>query len=195
MPLLPVIIDPNVRTVGEHDTDHETLHADNNVIAIKGDIPVGSGPFTWNKIAVSGVNGRVLTEDSSQTTGVAWAAIPAAPTQAIAPFSRTGTLSVVAGAARFKFPFAATIINVTAAVNTAPTGADIILDVNLNGVTIFTTQANRPRILAGTFQETVDAVPDVTAAANDQYLTVDIDQVGSGVAGADLTVFVRYSTP
>lgn len=74
MPFLPTSIDPNVRTVAEHDSDHEVLHADNNVIAAKGDIPIGSGSFTWSKIPVSGVDGRVLTEDSSQATGVAWAA-------------------------------------------------------------------------------------------------------------------------
>lgn len=113
----------------------------------------------------------------------------------LATFTRTGDVSVTTGVARFKFPFAATLINVTAAVNTAPTGADIILDIHKNGTTIFTTQANRPRILAGTFQETVDAVPDVTSVANDQYLTVDIDQIGSVVAGAELTVFVLYSRP
>lgn len=123
------------------------------------------------------------------------AAAPVVADQDLAVFFRTGPLTVTTGVSRFKFPFAATIINVTAAVNTAPTGSDIILDVNKGGVTIFTTQANRPRILAGTFQETVDAVPDITAVANDEYLTVDVDQVGSSVAGSDLTVFVLYSRP
>jgi hypothetical protein len=43
-------------------------------------------------------------------------------------------------------PHAGTIRSVTAAVGTAPTGATLIADVNIDGTTVFTTQANRPTI-------------------------------------------------
>lgn len=115
--------------------------------------------------------------------------------QDIETYFRAGELAVAAGLLRFKFPFAATIINVTAAVAVAPTGAAILIDVNKNGTTIFTTQANRPTIAIGANGETTPAVPDVTAIAVNDYLTVDIDQVGSTVAGEELTVFVLYSRP
>ena len=75
---------------------------------------------------------------------------------------------------------------------TAPTGQAILVDVNKNGVTLFTTQANRPTIAAAAFQDVSEAVPDVTAIAAGDYLTVDIDQVGSAVLGADLTVNIRW---
>jgi hypothetical protein len=110
----------------------------------------------------------------------------------VATFSRSGTLTVAAGAGRFRFPFAATILGVTAAVNTAPTGASLILDVNKNGTTIFTTQANRPTIAASGNATTTEPTPDVTAMAAGDYLTVDVDQIGSTVAGSDVTAFVRY---
>ena len=42
------------------------------------------------------------------------------------------------------------ILKVTLSVGTAPAGAAIIADVNKAGTTIFTTQANRPQIAAGT---------------------------------------------
>jgi hypothetical protein len=59
--------------------------------------------------------------------------------------------------------------------------------VNKNGTTIFTTQANRPTIaISGNTDES--GVPDVTALADGDYLEVDIDQIGSTVAGSDLTV-------
>lgn len=136
-----------------------------------------------------------LTLTGTGAAGDPWVISGETVDEDIAVFFRTDALIVTTGVSRFKFPFPVTLINVTAAVNTAPTGADIILDVNINGVTAFTTQANRPRILDGTFQETVDAVPDVTAVANDEYLTVDIDAVGAVIPGSDLTVFVRYSRP
>jgi hypothetical protein len=39
-----------------------------------------------------------------------------------------------------------TVTGVRASVGTAPTGATLIVDVNLAGTTIFTTQASRPAI-------------------------------------------------
>lgn len=81
-----------------------------------------------------------------------------------------------------------TISSVRASVGTAPTGATLIVDVNKNGTTIFTTQANRPAIaISG---NTATGTPDVTSWASGDYLTVDVDQVGSTVAGSDLTVVV-----
>jgi hypothetical protein len=62
------------------------------------------------------------------------------------------------------------------------------VDVKKGGTTIFTTQANRPTITAG--GNTATGVPDVTAWNAGEYLTVDISQVGSTTAGANLTVTV-----
>jgi len=61
-----------------------------------------------------------------------------------------------------------------------------------NGVTIFSNQANRPTIAAATFTDDANAI-DVPAVAAGQYLTVDIDQVGSGPPGSDLSVTVVYT--
>ena len=75
---------------------------------------------------------------------------------------------------------------------TAPTGASIVVDVNKNGTTIFTTQANRPTVAAAG-NVSGQAVPDVTSLAVGDYLTVDIDQVGSTIAGADLVVVLKFA--
>lgn len=105
-------------------------------------------------------------------------------------FSRSGTLVTGTGTMRWRVPVALTIQHVRLACNTAPTGAAILVDVNKNGTTIFTTQANRPTIAASANAETATIAPDVTALAAGNYLTVDIDQVGSTVAGADLTIVI-----
>lgn len=80
-----------------------------------------------------------------------------------------------------------TIRSVRVNVVVAPAGSSTIFDVNLNGTTIFTTQANRPTIPAGSFTSG-SAVPDTTSWPNGQYLTTDVDAVGSGYAGADATL-------
>jgi hypothetical protein len=102
-------------------------------------------------------------------------------------FSASGAVSVKVGEPRIYLPVARTISYVIASLGTAPTGAAAIVDVNRNGTTIFTTQANRPTIAAGTNAD-LSSTPDVTALAAGDYLTVDIDQVGSTFAGSGLTV-------
>jgi hypothetical protein len=109
-------------------------------------------------------------------------------------FFVAGTLTAVSSPIRLHAPEAMTITNVTAAVNTAPTGASLIVDVNKNGTTIFTSQGNRPTIVATEFQD-LSSVPDVTAIAQNDVITVDVDQIGSTVAGADLVVQVRCTVP
>lgn len=85
-----------------------------------------------------------------------------------------------------------TIHGAWVAAGTPPTGQDLIVDINRNGATIYTTQANRPRVVAGSNGGVISA-PNVVLLADGDYLTVDIDQIGSGVAGSDVTVGVVVS--
>lgn len=75
----------------------------------------------------------------------------------------------------------------TVAVGKAPTGADAIFDVNKNGVTLFTTQGNRPRVAAGSTIGAL-AVPDIVSVVAGDVITVDVDQIGSTLAGSLATI-------
>lgn len=94
-------------------------------------------------------------------------------------------------AAHFQMPDKALIDEVRCHVGTQPVGASVIVDVNDDGTTIFTTQGNRPEIADSTSDDTSGVADGGTAVAKDSVITVDIDQIGSGTAGSDLTVFVR----
>jgi hypothetical protein len=83
-----------------------------------------------------------------------------------------------------------TVQHVRLYAGTAPTGAAILVDLNKNGTTMFSTQGNRPTIADGANAETATTAPDVTAVAAGDRLSVDIDQVGSSIAGANLAVVV-----
>lgn len=109
-----------------------------------------------------------------------------------APFTYQGTLALHTGVSAFTVDEAAVIESVTARVTTAPTGASILVDVNKNGTTIFTTQANRPAIAASGFTSGSVTNMNVTSLAAGDYLTVDVDQIGSTIPGADLVVVVKY---
>lgn len=106
------------------------------------------------------------------------------------PLFHTGVLAVGAGAMRIPVTQRGRIIHVRAAVDTAPTGASVIIDVNKNGTTIFAS-GDRPEIAASTNQsanETPLAADEFITVGD--WLTVDIDQVGSTVAGSNLVVAV-----
>lgn len=106
---------------------------------------------------------------------------------------KSGTLTTGAGVTPVNSSRPRTLLGVFLACNTAPTGAAILVDVNKNGTTIFTTQGNRPTIAISAKTSTVIAVPDVTTfAALSDVLTFDIDQIGSTIAGADLTIALLW---
>lgn len=111
-------------------------------------------------------------------------------------FYRSGTLAVVTGKSRLTFPFAATIVNCRATVDTPSTGASIIVDVNkVSGATrtsIYPT-STKPDIAAGSYIGTT-RIPDTTAISAGESLSIDIDQVGSPTTeGADLTLTIYYT--
>lgn len=97
-------------------------------------------------------------------------------------------LTVGAGKVAFRMPFAMTLSAVRASVGTAPTGAALVVDINEGGTTVLSTKLS---IDAGEKTSTTAATPAVisdTALADDAEITIDIDQIGSTVAGAGLKV-------
>lgn len=104
-------------------------------------------------------------------------------------FTHPGTLSVYTGKSRFYCPIGFEIGAILVSVGTPPVGSALKVDVNRNGTTIFTTQANRPTITAGAYTD-LSNTPDVGTVSAGDYITVDIDEVGSSFAGSDLTVVI-----
>ena len=71
---------------------------------------------------------------------------------------------------------------------TAPLGDDpLILDINVDGVSIF---AFRPLIITKETDYVQDSIRTFSAAVfiKDAMVTLDVDQVGSGEPGKDMTV-------
>lgn len=86
---------------------------------------------------------------------------------------------------------ALTIVKAYAYAKTGPTGAALIIDLNKNGTSIWNaTPANRLTVADGQQSGSQTAFDTVTLAEGD-VITPDIDQVGSTVAGADLTIELK----
>lgn len=66
-----IISSPENYTPAEHATHHNILHAINNILNAKGDIPCATGDDTWSIVSI-GTDGQVLSADSTQATGLKW---------------------------------------------------------------------------------------------------------------------------
>lgn len=100
------------------------------------------------------------------------------------------TTALTTGTAKktFRMPYAFRLSAVRGAVATAPTGADLVVDINEGGASILSTKLS---IDAGEKTSTTAATPPVISdsdLADDAEMTIDIDQIGSTVAGAGLKV-------
>lgn len=86
-----------------------------------------------------------------------------------------------------------TIVKAYLYVKTVNTGASLIVDVNKNGTSIWaSTQANRLTLAAADADgKTTQTSFDTTDIDEQDILTIDIDQVGSTIAGADLTIGIK----
>lgn len=81
------------------------------------------------------------------------------------------------------------------AVGSAPTGAPLVLDVNVNGTTVYTDQSTRPTMSAGATLAG-GVIPQVdTIAAFPARLTVDVDQVGAGCTDLSVVILLDAATP
>lgn len=110
--------------------------------------------------------------------------------ESIIVFARSETIEQTIGIQRYRFPFYAILAGVSAAIASAPVGSDIRVNVKKNNNSIFSSLSERLTIFENSYEATEVALS--TPVGPGDYLTVDIDEVGSTSPGSDLTVFIRY---
>lgn len=97
----------------------------------------------------------------------------------------TGTAKVT-----FRMPYAFTLTAVRASVNTAPTGSVLTVDINEGGVSILSTKLTIDATEKTSTTAATAAVISDSSLADDAEITIDIDTVGSTIAGAGLKVML-----
>ncbi len=107
------------------------------------------------------------------------------------------TTALTTGVAKvtFRMPQAFTLTAVRASVTTAPTGSTLIVDINEAGTTILSTKLSIDASEKTSTTAASAAVISDTALADDAEMTIDIDQVGSTIAGAGLKVYLIGTSP
>jgi hypothetical protein len=95
----------------------------------------------------------------------------------------TGTAKVT-----FRMPCAVTLTAVRASVTTAPTGSTLVVDINEAGASILSTKLSIDASEKTSTTAATAAVISDSALADDAEMTIDIDQIGSTIAGTGLKV-------
>jgi hypothetical protein len=129
------------------------------------------------------------TLDSQMAAAIAAALALQGEVIVVAASDETTALTTGAAKVTFRMPFAMTLTAVRASVTTAPTGAAIVVDIN-EGDTPTTVLSTKITIDATEKTSTTAAAPVISDAslADDAQITIDIDQIGSTIAGAGLKV-------
>jgi hypothetical protein len=109
----------------------------------------------------------------------------------IAASDETTDLSTGTNKVYFRMPYAGTLLDVRASVNTAPTGSTLIVDINEAGTSLLSTKLSIDASETTSTTAATAAVISDSALADDAEITIDIDQIGSTIAGKGLKVYLK----
>lgn len=149
---------------------------------------VGAGQLIATGISAGTYTGSFTVDADGRLT----AATQDTLSMIIACSDETSNLTTGAAKVTFRAPHAMTIVGVRANVNSASSGANVEVDINDGGVSIFSTVLS---IDAGEETSVTAATPAVisdTAIADDAEITIDIDAAGTTPAKG-LKVHIYYT--
>ena len=168
-----------------HKEQHASTHSDGGTDEVNA-ADLGSGAAT---------NGQVLTADG--TGGNSYATPSGGSGYDTFRFQINGKPNVSNDCdGAWIAPRAGTFTRITLYRRTAGTAGSTIVDVNKNGTTLYTTQANRPTVTQAGGNDQIDATTDydVTTFAQDDRIEMDIDAVETGnLMDVSVIVEVEYS--
>lgn len=183
----------NVSTVVQTNSSLWALNTGNSAV----NTVVQTSSANWNSVFTTVLSNSASWIDSPSTSLTANANI--AVQYGIAASDPSTGITVGTNKETFRMPADMTLKEVYISVTTPPSGSSIIVDVNRNGTTVFTTTAN-VAIAAGSEYGSTTALAITGLSKNDE-ISVDFDQVGSLTPGTGLKAWligeyvVNFSQP
>ena len=153
---------------------------------------LGLAEVTLTSSSTTITNSMIRNVANANPAGAAYKAYVDARTIKTIVFTNAYAMIVGSSPFKIRFPMAGTITGVYGYVGTAPTGANAIIDINVDGTSIWNSGANRFTIMAGNTSANQTTINNPTITAG-QVVTMDIDQIGSSVAGSDLTININVA--
>jgi hypothetical protein len=176
-----------------HNATSLILPTGANITTAAGDVAVfvSEGSGNWRCVGYTRANGTALSGSGAvaSVNGDTGSVIVAAPI-CIACSDETTALTTGTAKVTFRMPYAFTLTAVRATVTTAPTGAVLTVDINEGGVSILSTKLTIDATEKTSTTAATAAVISDASLADDAEITIDIDTVGSTVAGAGLKVWL-----
>jgi hypothetical protein len=145
-----------------------------------------SGIFGRVKMTTSPTSGYVLTSDASGNGY--WVQPSAGGGAQVATISFAGVLATYTGQLRWTPPTTVTLSSAIARVTTPSSGAAINYTINVTGTALVSST-----ITSGTSGGSQISLSSTSIGTGD-YITVNIDQVGSTTPGSDLVVSIIYTS-
>jgi hypothetical protein len=102
----------------------------------------------------------------------------------------TTAQTAATGKYTFRMPYPMTLTEVRASLNTAPVGSTFVVDVNEGGTSILSTKLSIDASEKTSTTAATAAVISDSTLADDAEISIDVDQIGSGTAGAGLKVYL-----
>jgi len=137
--------------------------------------------------------GQVLTLQNATTGEVEYADAPSDKSEYIIIGASDETTALTTGTAKttFRIPWTGTITGVRASVTTAPTDAVLTVDINKTGTgTILSTKITIDSTEKTSVTAATAPVISTAGVTDDDEYTIDIDTVGSTIAGTGLKVTI-----
>lgn len=164
-------------------------HAGGNNYIVK--LPTGL-PAVGKVLSVEqyAANGGGSDYNNPPLATMKWSTPSELVTQSLIVAASDETTDLTTGTAKstFRMPYAFTLSAVRASVTTAPTGSTIIVNIKESGTTILSSRITIDATEKTSVTAAAQPVISDTALADDAEITVDIDQVGSTVAGTGLKI-------
>lgn len=175
-------------TAAEHDTNFTNIENEVNAKAASASLATVATTGAYSDLSGTPTLGTAAATASTDYATTAQGDLAELVELVIACSDETTALVAGTGVRTFRMPFAMTLQEVRASVNTAPTGSTLIVDINEGGTSVLGTKLSIDA--TEKTSETAAAAATITdsALADDAEVRIDIDQIGATVAGAGLKV-------
>jgi len=151
-----------------------------------------TGADTSVVIGDDGVTVMVVSSDAAvAVTEVGMQGIPG-PAHETYQFTMQDQIETAVGTQFIPFDTSASLLSLQAVVSVPPVGQNVVVDVLINGVSIWANPADRLTITAGQDESPVATTFDTDSFVAGDRLSVDVVQVGvPPTPGEDLVILVR----